>query len=422
MDIFSWLPKEGSQILFVLFLSFLIGLEREERKLSDDHFAFGGVRTFPLIGMIGYSLSIVSDSSLIPYLAGLIVVSSFLLLAYWHKVKKCGYAGVTSEMSALTTYLIGGLVQHNLLWVATTLVVATIFLLSLKNILEGLARKINSDDILIFTKFLLLSAVILPLLPNEMLTQLQLNPLKIWLAVVAVSAVSYASYVLHKLDKKFSDILWSALLGGIYSSTVTTIVLARRSNNVEQPRLFSGAILMASGVMYFRLIILLGFFNHELLSQLAPPFLLLSAGAILFGFLWAKSGNHVNSTLGDATSIKNPLEFSAALLFGSVFVAMLIATQYAVQYFGDKGLYTLAGIMGLADIDPFVMSLTQNTASIGSLSVTANAILIAAAGNNMMKGIYAFFLSSKNSRIQSGLLLILLAGFGLLPIFVTGRW
>ena len=307
MDIFNWLPKEGSQILFVLFLSFLIGLEREERKLSDDHFAFGGVRTFPLIGMIGYSLSILSDATLIPYLVGLIVVSFFLLLAYSHKVKKSGYAGVTSEMSALTTYLIGGLVQHNLLWVATTLVVATIFLLSLKNILEGLAKKIDSDDILTFTKFLLLSAVILPLLPNESLTQFQVNPLKIWLVVVAVSAVSYAGYVLHKLGKKSSGILWSAILGGVYSSTVTTIVLARRSQTTDQPRLFAGAILVASGVMYFRLMILLGLFNQDLLRQLGLSFLCLSTLAIAFGLFWARSERQENLILEETSQIKTPI-------------------------------------------------------------------------------------------------------------------
>lgn len=421
MDIFNWLPREGSQILFVLFLSFLIGLEREERKLSDDHFAFGGVRTFPLIGMIGYSLSIVSDSTLIPYLVGLIVVSSFLLLAYWHKVKKSGYAGVTSEMSALTTYLIGGLVQHNLLWVATTLVVATILLLSLKNILEGLAKKINSDDIFTFTKFLLLSVVILPLLPNEALTQFQINPLKIWVVVVAVSAVSYASYVLHKLGKQSSGILWAAILGGIYSSTVTTIVLARRSKTSEHHRLFTGGILIASGVMYFRLILLLGLFNHELLRQLGLSFLCLSAGTIAFGFFWTKGDSQDCLTPNDSSQIKNPLEFSTALVFGLLFVAMLIATQYVVQYFGDKGLYTLAGIMGLADIDPFVMSLTQNTPSLGSFGMAANAILIAAASNNLMKGIYAFFLSSEKSKVQSSLFLVLLAVLGLTPIFVIGH-
>ena len=417
MELFSWLPKEGSQILFVLFLSFLIGLEREERKSSDDHFAFGGVRTYPLIGMIGYSMSVLSDSTLIAFLVGFAVVAFFLLLAYWHKLKESGYAGVTSEMSALTTYLIGGLVQHNLLWVATTLVVATMLLLSLKNFLEGLAKKIESDDILAFTKFLLLSAVILPLLPNEPLTQFQINPLKIWLVVVAVSGVSYASYVLQKLGKKTAGILWAAILGGIYSSTVTTVVLARRSKTQDRPRLFTGGIIMASGIMYLRLAILLALFNQDLMKQLGPSFLCLSCIAILFGYAWSRGDDQAKVPLADVAEVKNPLEFSTAFLFGSLFVAMLVATQYAVEYFGDRGLYTLAGIMGLADIDPFVMSLTQSGPTVGSLGIAANAILIAAASNNFMKGIYAYFLSSEKSRIQSSVFMLLLAILGLIPIF-----
>jgi len=96
---------------------------------------------------------------------------------------------------------------------------------------------------------------------------------------------------------------------------------------------------------------------------------------------------------------------------------MLVATQYAVEYFGDRGLYTLAGIMGLADIDPFVMSLTQSGPTVGSLGIAANAILIAAASNNFMKGIYAYFLSSEKSRIQSSVFMLLLAILGLIPVF-----
>ncbi|MDH6301317.1 uncharacterized membrane protein (DUF4010 family) [Polynucleobacter sphagniphilus] len=418
MEIFSWLPKEGSQILFVLFLSFLIGLEREESKANDDHFAFGGVRTYPLIGMIGYALSVLSDMTLIPFLVGLCVVALFLLLAYSHKVKKSGHAGVTSEMSALTTYLIGGLIQHNLLWVATTLVVATILLLSLKQFLEGLAKKIESDDILTFTKFLLLSAVILPLLPNQALTQFQINPLKVWLIVVAVSSVSYASYVLQKLGKNASGILWSAIFGGIYSSTVTTIVLARRSQTENRPHLFFGGILIASGIMYLRLTILLALFNQDLLKQVGLSFLCLAAIAIAFGFLWSKRGDGVDVNLGDIAAVKNPLEFNTALIFSILFVGMLIATQYAVHFFGDSGLYTLAGVMGLTDIDPFVMSLTQNTPSLSPVAIAANALLISAASNNVMKGVYAYFLSSKNSRLQSCLCLIALAGLGIIPIFL----
>ena len=419
MDIFSWLPKEGSQILFVLFLSFLIGLEREEHKLNDDHFAFGGVRTYPLIGMIGYSILLISGGDLMPFVMGFVVIGAFLLLAYWHKVKDSGYAGVTSEMSALATYLVGGLVQKNFLWVATTLVVITMLLLSLKVFLEGAAKKIGPNDILAFTKFLLLSTVILPLLPNQALTAFQINPLTIWLMVVAVSGVSYASYVLQKTYKKSDSILWSAILGGIYSSTVTTVVLSKRSKSQGQPRVFTGAILIASGVMYLRLVILLGLFNHDLMRQLAIPFIGLFVLATGFGYLWSISLAKSLEPLSESLEVKNPLELGTAFLFGFLFVVMVIASHFALGYFGQAGVYTLAGIMGLTDVDPFVMSMTQSSPGAGSLVIAANAILIAAASNNLIKGVYAFFLSSENSRLQTLIFMLALSALGLIPIFIN---
>ncbi len=419
MDIFSWLPKEGSQILFVLFLSFLIGLEREEHKLNDDHFAFGGVRTYPLIGMIGYSILLISGGDLMPFVMGFVVIGAFLLLAYWHKVKDSGYAGVTSEMSALATYLVGGLVQKNFLWVATTLVVITMLLLSLKVFLEGAAKKIGPNDILAFTKFLLLSTVILPLLPNQALTAFQINPLTIWLMVVAVSGVSYASYVLQKTYKKSDSILWSAILGGIYSSTVTTVVLSKRSKSQGQPRVFTGAILIASGVMYLRLVILLGLFNQDLMRQLAIPFIGLFVLATGFGYLWSISLAKSLEPLSESLEVKNPLELGTAFLFGFLFVVMVIASHFALGYFGQAGVYTLAGIMGLTDVDPFVMSMTQSSPGAGSLVIAANAILIAAASNNLIKGVYAFFLSSENSRLQTLIFMLALSALGLIPIFIN---
>ncbi len=418
MEIFHLLPPEGSQILFVLFLSFLIGLEREEHKSSDDHFSFGGVRTYPLIGMLGFSLSVISGDSLTPFILGFLVTASFLLLAYSHKIKKSGYAGMTSEMSALTTYLIGGLVQHNLMWIATTLVVVTMLLLSLKNFLEDFARKINPIDILSFTEFLLLSVVILPLLPNEALTPFLINPFKIWIIVVAISGVSYASYVLQKIVKGPSGILWAAILGGVYSSTVTTIALSRRSNTVDSPNLFTGGILMASGVMYLRILVLLAMFNRELLMQLVIPALCLCATAIFVGYLWSKRSGDSSVDFIENSQVKNPLEISTAFIFGSLFVFMMIATKFAVDHFGNNGVYTLAGIMGLMDVDPFVMSLTQTSSHFGSITIVANAIFIAASSNNLLKGIYAFSLSSEKSRFQTLILMLLLAAIGLIPIFL----
>jgi hypothetical protein len=138
----QFVPAEGIKILVVLFLSFLIGLEREERRSAADHHGFGGVRTFPLIGLIGYAVALVSGPQVLPIAVGLAVVGAFLLLSYRHKLASAETAGITTEMSGLATYLIGALVSHEHFWIATTLSVASALLLELKTALEGLASRI----------------------------------------------------------------------------------------------------------------------------------------------------------------------------------------------------------------------------------------------------------------------------------------
>jgi len=416
MKFFEWLPPEGAHIIFVLFLSFLVGLEREERKAAEDHFAFGGVRTFPLIGLVGYSMAVLSGGELLPQALGFVVIAAFLLMAYWHKLASSGYSGVTSEMSGLATYLVGALVYRDMYWIATTITVSSILLLELKTRLEDLAKRIESTDILTLAKFLLLSAVVLPLLPDTQFSQFQINPFKAWLVVVAVSAVSYGSYVLQRLTKGQGGVILAALLGGAYSSTVTTVVLARRSATEQQPHLFSGGILIASGMMYLRLAVLLALFNQELMSRLALPFVGLAALAIGTGLLWSRRKDANAAQVIRHFEPKNPLEIGAALLFALLFVGMLVATHLAIAYLGNAGVYTLAAVMGVTDVDPFIMGITQSAPTLTPLQVAASAILIAASSNNVVKGIYAFALSSRPTGIQSLGLLLGLAAFGLLPL------
>jgi len=412
----EWLPPEGAHILLVLFLSFLVGLEREERKASDDHYVFGGVRTFPLIGLIGYAMALLSNGVLLPQVLGFAVVSGFLWMSYWHKLATSGLAGVTSEMSGLITYLVGALVFREMLWIATTLTVVSILLLELKTGLENLAKRIEATDILTFAKFLLLSAVILPVLPNAPLGQFQLNPFKTWLVVVAVSAVSYGSYVLQRLTKDRGGILLAALLGGAYSSTVTTVVLARRSMREDQPHLFAGGILIASGVMYLRLVVLLALFSQGLMSRLALPFVVLAGLAIMVGWWWSRRGESGAQEVVRKFEPSNPLEIRAALLFALLFVLILITTHLAVEYLGDSGVYTLAALMGVTDVDPFIMGLTQAAPALTPLPVAASAILLAASSNNIAKGFYAFAWSSRRAGIESLCFLLGLALLGLIPL------
>jgi uncharacterized membrane protein (DUF4010 family) len=422
MPIVQQFPPEAGKIVLVLFLSFLIGLEREEHKAEGGGYAFGGVRTFPLIGLIGYSLALVSGTQLLPLAIGFPVVAGFLLLSYWHKLSAAQAAGVTTEMSGLATFLVGALVCYEHFWIATTLAVASLLLLDLKVALEKLAGRIAPHEILTFAKFLLLTGVILPVLPNQEFTQFHLNPFKTWLVVVAISAISYASYVLQKLAKGQGGVVLAALLGGAYSSTATTVVMARRAAREQRPHLFAGGILIASGVMYLRLVALLALFNHALMSILLAPFLVLAAVAVGAGCLWTRLADKTAPpALKAETESRNPLELLTAFLFALLFLVMLVATQLAVTYLGKGGVDTLAAIMGVTDVDPFIMGLTQAAGTLTPLQVAAGAILIAAASNNLVKGIYAFSLADRKTGRQSLAFLAGLTVAGLIPLIWLGR-
>lgn len=418
IPLLSWLPPEGFKILLVLFLSFLVGLEREEHVAGDTHWGFGGVRTFPLIGLTGYALALLSGPQLWPVALGLLAISAFLVLSYWHKLTTSTAAGITSEMSALTTYLIGALVSNEQFWIATTLGVVSMILLELKTVLEGLAKRIAPADIFTFTKFLLLTAVILPIVPNEEIAPLQINPFKTWLVVIAVSGISYGSYVIQKLTKARGGILLAAALGGAYSSTLTTIVLAKRATGNTREYVISGATLIASGVMYLRLAMLLAMFSRALMTKLSLTFLVLGGLAIGAGWLWSRRDAAHPATAEAEHEPTNPLELRAALGFALLFLAMLVGTHLAVSYIGKSGLYALAAVMGITDVDPFIMSMTQVAPGTSGFGFAASAILIAAASNNVAKGAYAYSLSPRGTGLKSLALLLALAVAGIAPLFL----
>jgi len=416
VDFYRLLPPEGTKILLALFLSFLMGLEREERRTAAEHYSFGGVRTFPLIGLIGYATSFLSGGQILPVMLGFAVVGGFLMLAYQHKVTTSTLSGVTSEMSGLTTYLVGALVYRDQFWIATTVTVASMLLLELKAALEGLTKRIAGEEILTFTKFLLLTAVILPVLPNQEFGPFHINPFKTWLVVVAVSGVSYGSYVIGKLTKGQGGVILAAFLGGAYSSTVTTVVMAKRAARENRPHLFAGGTLIASGVMYLRLAGLVTMFNRNLMLTLGVPFAILAVVGVGAGWLWTRIPEATAGEVKREFQPNNPLELRAAFFFGLMFLAILVATHLVVTYLGKAGVYTLAGLMGVTDVDPFIMGITQSAGAATSLKVASAAILIAAASNNLAKGIYAYWFSDRKTGMQSLCLLAGLTAAGVMPL------
>jgi uncharacterized membrane protein (DUF4010 family) len=415
------LPPDGVKILLTLFLCFLIGLEREERRATGQRYSFGGVRTFPLIGLIGYAMALLSGGQLLPLTVGFAVIGSFLWLSYRHKLETYNEAGVTTEMSGLVTYVVGALVSRDQLWIATTLAVLSILLLELKEFLESLSTKIPAAEIFTFTKFLLLTFVILPIVPDKDYGPFAVNPFKAWLIVVAISGVSYGSYLLQKASKGKGGVRLAALLGGAYSSTLTTFVMAKHAREAKAPHCYSGGILLASGVMYFRFLVLIGIFNRELMHRLFLLFLVLGAVGIMGGWMWSTLPDGAEGGKEAEYLTKNPLELTSAFSMAIVFVAMLVATNFALVHLGRGGIYGLAVLSGLAPVDPFIMGLTQTAGKLTSLGLAAAGVTIAAASNNFAKALIAVVLADAKTGRQSLVLLLALTALGLLPLFWVAR-
>ncbi len=413
-DLLRVVPSDALNITLVLALAFFIGLEREEYKQHGAGYRFGGVRTFPLIGVVSYALALISPTSLGPWTVGFAVVGGFMLLSYFHKLDEGPAAGLTTEISALATYAIGGLVQQERYWLAATVGIVSVLLLELKKGLEGLTRLAASDEIVTVAKFLVLAVVVLPIVPDRELTRFHVNPFKTFLVVVAVSGVSFASYVLQRLFEGRGGVRLSAVLGGAYSSTLTTVVLARqaRGESEARPGLYAGSILAASGVMYVRLILLVAFFNGALAAALAPAFGALAAIACLAGWIVSRGPREAGAAPPPHHPPRNPLELGTAFLFAGVFVLILVLTGLARETLGRTGLYALAAVMGVTDVDPFILGLAQSGAASTPLGIAAPAIALAAASNNVVKAIYAYAFADRATGRLSLALLLGLAALG----------
>jgi uncharacterized membrane protein (DUF4010 family) len=194
---------------------------------------------------------------------------------------------------------------------------------------------------------------------------------------------------------------------------VTTIVLAKRAASGHHPHEYSGSILTATGFMYLRIIGLVWMFNATLARSIAPTFTGLAAVAIGVGWFWHRLPDDQSEESPAPTGAHNPLELRTAFLFAGLFVLMLVATKLAVEKLGSSGIYTLAAIMGVTDVDPFIMGLTHEAGVSTSLHLAASGILIATACNNVIKGFYAYSLARGLAGRWS---LFLLSGLGVAGI------
>ena len=406
------------RFLLLLGLGFFFGLAFEEFHAGNNQARPGGIRSFPLLALIGALLYRLDPDRLLPASVGLLVLGAWLACYYWRHVSELDTdgrpnVGLMVPVCNVLAYLIGPAALAEPPWIAIGTTVTAVLLLTARAKLHGFARHIEVGEIITAGKFLILSGLILPLLPDQPVTNLtEITPYQVWLAVLAVCTVSYASYLLQRYVAPNGAGLWVALLGGFYSSTATTVVLARRAraNPAALPQAQMG-IIVATSVMYLRLVIIVGVFNRPLAFGLAPTLLALAtAGFVMVGLCyWTRGRNTDDRT--PANSSANPLEIGAAAVFATLFVVISLVSAWARTHYGATGIYLLSAIVGVSDIDPFVLSLAEHGAGQMPLRVAVVAILIASASNNLLKaGYVAAFAGARASAVPAAALVLLALG------------
>ncbi len=397
MNILQQIPQDLVNFTLVALFSFLFGLEqRQHHQEYEGQAIFGTDRTFTLIGILGFILYYV-DSSYRLFLFGAVILGILFSIFYWHKAASVEKYGITSIIVALLTYFLTPLVYKAQPWLVMLVVVLIMILVESKETLTTFSKRFDKYEFTTLAKFIIIAGVILPLLPDKALIPgLDITPYKFWPAIVVVSTISYLSYLIKKFVLPDAGILLTALLGGMYSSTATTVILARKSKG-QSPAQVSAGIILATSVMYIRVWILALIFNHQIAVLLLPYLgLLFFISALVSLYYMHLDKSHKKEHI-EFESDKNPLEFKTALIFGVLFTFFAIVSHYVMVNFGDLGMGILSLIVGVTDIDPYLLSLFQSGQSIAAAVIVISTIL-ATASNNIAKMVYAISLGVKDIR------------------------
>lgn len=402
MEILTYIPEGFIKFFLVLIFSLLIGLEQRRHHIGENEdLLFGTDRTFTFIGLLAYVLFIADQVNYIPFLIGFCIIGLLLSIQYFHKIGQNGNYGLTSTILALLTYCIPIMVFTQPVWLVLSFIVALMMITELKSHFITLSKKASEEEFITLAKFIAFAGIILPLLPEENISEhIPISPYHLWLAIVVVSGISYASYLLKKFVFPDSGIVLTGVLGGIYSSTATTVILARQEKQGLTGYQTVSAIMIANGMMYLRILFLAFIFNPQVAVQLLIPFILmflLAFGLSRFSNKKELSDPNEDGQTGELRSAKNPLEFRTAAIFGVLFVVFALITDIVIKNYGSAGVTTLAYIVGITDIDPFLLNLLQQKTGIMQMTITL-AIINATNSNNLLKMIYAVSLSSKSIR------------------------
>ena len=399
------MPDLLKALLVSASLGALLGLERQwsgqrENPASDT---LAGARTFALWAALGTLCAWFAEQHQAGFfLAGFAGMNVFLALFLYRRAAHDRDIGLTTGAVGLATYLLGGLVWHGQSKAAVVVTVTMVVLLASKEWLHGLSRKFSRADVYQALQFAAVTGIVLPLVPDHPYGPYgAFNPFKIWLMVVLVSGLGFAGYVAVRIFGENRGIAMTGLLGGLASSTATTLAMSRQSRAwPETGRVCALAVVLACSVMLGRVALLVGVVSPPLLMRAAPGLILTALPGLLFAaWSWRHFLRPPGSPLSSPSEVRNPLSLRMALQFAILYALVVLLVRWAQTGFGGAGLYAASFFSGLTDLDAISLSLAQMQKS-GSVTAeqAVRALLVAAGANSLLKAGMAVALGGPSMR------------------------
>lgn len=382
-----------------ILLGALVGIEREKHKTETTEIGqTAGLRTFILLALLGASAGWLSHELKTPWVlaAALLIVGGFVVVGYLVTTRGTPLAaGMTTEVAAIIVFLLGAIVMLGFSEIAIALSVVTAAVLAYKKPLHGFVGKLGWDDVFAGLRLLIATFIALPLLPDKPIDPWgALNPYQLWLLVIFISGLSLVGYVLTRWLGPGKGALITGLAGGLVSSTAVTLSFSQeaRSNPKNATALACG-ILLSWAVMFGRILVLVAVVNRTLLAPILIPFGVMGLVVGLFAAFYYPRDREAKTNGNSEGDLKvtNPFSLTEATKFAAFFAVVLVAVKIAQDNFSDGGVYAVAGIAGLTDVDAIVLSMADFAKS-GTMQVAATAIVIAALANTATKCAIAFVL------------------------------
>lgn len=388
------LPFAGFAI--ALFIGALVGIEREKRIEEEieqegrKQRGIGGLRTFVLFALAGAVAAWLSVKLGAPwvFLGAGAMVTAVVLAGYAATARAEGQLGLTTEVAAIVTYLLGGTVLFGYAEIAVALAIATSAVLAYKQPLHGLVERIGRDDLYAGLKLLIATFIVLPVLPDRTLDPWDaLNPWRMWWLVILISGLSLVGYGATRVLGAGRGIPLTGLFGGLASSTAVTLSLTRQSTaggaRAGLGHALAAGILVAWATMFARIGVVVAALQPALLRRLAVPLalaLLAAGGAALWHH--RRAGRATGG--GEEVPLTNPFSLASAIRFALLFAAVLLAVKLVETYLPARGLLAVAALAGLTDVDAITLSVAQPGARVAA-GAAVTAIAVAAASNTLVK-------------------------------------